>query len=717
MRILPVRYVLLVLALLVLISSGSAINQQAPVNVPDESSLVQLGGNGREPPSETLYVSDEILVRFVPGANRAVAAGLHAKIGASVKKDFTPYGLEGLQVAKLPPGLTVSEAIGHYSKNPNVLYAEPNYVVQAAEIPNDSLFNDLWGLHNTGQTGGTVDSDIDAPEAWHLTTGSPDIIVAVVDSGVDYNHPDLTANIWTNTGEIAGNRIDDDDNGYIDDIRGWDFANDDNNPLDDNGHGTHCSGTIGAVGNNGIGVAGVMWTVQIMPLKFLNRKGSGYTADAVEAILYANSMGAHVISNSWGGGGYSQSLKDAIDASDAVMVCAAGNSATDTDIIPHYPSSYTSQQIIAVAATDDEDYLASFSNYGPTSVDVAAPGVNILSTYPSKSYAWMSGTSMATPHVAGLAGAIQALHPGMTNLEIKERIMATVDRDSALAGKIASGGRINAYQALLSSTSIDPPTASFTVDTTSGVAPLTVQFIDTSSGTAPFSYAWDFDSNGAVDSTLQNPSYVYDTAGTYTVTLTVTNDGGSDEVVMTDYITVTATPVPPVAAFTADVTSGTAPLTVLFTDQSTGAPTGWAWDFDNDGTVDSDQQNPSHVYDTAGTYTVTLTVTNDGGSDEVVMTDYITVDERLVAVPEITSLDPDSISAGSNKFKLTVNGENFVPGAKILWNGGERKTVFLSSTQVRAWILATDVAKAGIFTVTVQNPDGTFSDGYTFTVK
>jgi thermitase len=714
MRNLHIRYVLLALVLLVLISSGSAISQQAQVNVP-ESYLAQVAGNGIVFPSENLYASDEILVRFVPGANRAVAAGLHAQIGATVKKEFTPYGLEGLQVVNLPPGLTVSQAIEHYSRNPNVLYAEPNYVVQAAEIPDDYYFDDLWGLHNEGQTGGTDDSDIDAPEAWDLTTGSPNVIIAVVDSGVDYNHPDLAANIWSNTDEIAGNRLDDDGNGYVDDVRGWDFYNDDNNPMDDNGHGTHCAGTIGAVGDNGIGVAGVMWTAQIMPLKFLNRKGSGYTSDAVSAILYANSNGAHVISNSWGGGGFSISLKAAIDASDAVVACAAGNSGLDTDETPHYPSSYTSPQIIAVAATDDDDYLASFSNYGITSVDVAAPGVSILSTYKGGLYAWMSGTSMATPHVAGLAGALKARYPGMSNTEIKERIMETVDWDSALAGKIATGGRINAYQALLSSTPLVPPTAGFTAVPLSGEAPLTVQFTDQSTD-APTAWAWDFESDGEVDSTLQDPSHVYDTAGTYTVTLTATNAGGSDEVVMTDYITVTATPVPPVAAFTADVTSGTAPLTVQFTDQSTGFPTAWAWDFDNDGTVNSEQQNPSHVYDTAGTYTVTLAVTNAGGSDDVVMTDYIAVNEPVVPVPTITNLDPLSISPGSSKFKLTVTGENFVSGAKVLWDGGERKTVFLTSTQLRAWILASDVEEAGDYNVTVRNPDGTRSINSTFTV-
>jgi subtilisin family serine protease len=529
MYIPTIRHIILGLVLLVLISSGSAIDPQALITVPDNTDPVLFAGNGIVEPSVNIYASNEILVRFAPGEKgQEVASLLHAQIGAMVKKDFTPYGLERLQVVKIPKGLTVPEAIEHYTRNPNVIYAEPNYIVQATEIPNDYYFNELWGLHNTGQTGGTPDSDIDAPEAWGLTHGSSDVIVAVVDTGVDYTHTDLAANMWVNTGEIAGNGKDDDGNGYIDDVRGWDFVNDDNNPMDDYGHGTHCAGTIGAVGNNGIGVAGVMWTARIMPLKFLDASGSGTTSDAVFAILYANRMGAHVISNSWGGGGYSQSLKDAIDASPAVVVCAAGNSNRNIDkFFKFYPASYTSPQIIAVAATDDDDNLASFSNYGITSVDVAAPGVSILSTYPG-GYAWMSGTSMATPHVSGLAGAIKALYPTMDNLAIITRIKDTVDPVSGLTTKIASGGRINAYNAL-ESTIVVPPTASFTVDTVTGTAPLTVQFTDTSSGTID-AWTWNFDDGSSyytTDPALRSPTHTYEYPGSYTAQLTASNTAGS----------------------------------------------------------------------------------------------------------------------------------------------------------------------------------------------
>ena len=222
---------------------------------------------------------------------------------------------------------------------------------------------------------------------------SANVLVGVIDTGVDYNHPDLAANIWTNPGEIAGNGIDDDGNGYIDDVHGYDFVNNDGDPMDDNGHGTHFSGTIGGVGNNGIGVAGVNWNVKIMALKFLDSGGSGSTANAVAGVQYATMMGVDVTSNSWGGGGFSQALYDAIDAAGAAniaFVAAAGNNGANNDTSPAYPAAYDLPNIISVAATDDNDELASFSNYGAASVDLGAPGVDILSTLPGNQYGLLS---------------------------------------------------------------------------------------------------------------------------------------------------------------------------------------------------------------------------------------------------------------------------------------------------------------------------------------
>ena len=228
------------------------------------------------------------------------------------------------------------------------------------------------------RTGGTPDADIDAPEAWEISTGSNSVVVAVIDTGVQYTHSDLSANIWNNTDEIPGNALDDDGNGYVDDVRGWNFVNNTSETMDDNSHGTHVSGTIGAVGNNAIGVAGVNWQVKIMPLKAFDRGGYGRTSDIITAIEYANANGASVISNSWGGAPEDQALNDTIAASPVVVVCAAGNFGADNDKNAFYPASYSSTNIISVAATEENDALAYFSNYGLNSVDLAAPGINIL---------------------------------------------------------------------------------------------------------------------------------------------------------------------------------------------------------------------------------------------------------------------------------------------------------------------------------------------------
>ena len=334
----------------------------------------------------------------------------------------------------------------------------------ATSTPNDPRYGDLYGLHNTGQSGGTPDADIDAPEAWQVSTGSRDVIVGVVDTGIDYTHPDLAANIWVNPGEIAGNGIDDDGNGFVDDVHGYDFVNDDGDPFDDNGHGTHCAGTIGGVGNNGTGVAGVNWEVSLMGLKFLSASGSGSTSDAIQAINYATMMrtqfgqNIRVTSNSWGGGGSSSAMRQAIEAgaaADILFVAAAGNDGSDNDATPQYPASYTSGAVVSVAATDRNDALAGFSNYGATSVDLAAPGASIVSTVPGGGYASYSGTSMATPHVAGAAALAIAVDPTLSVADLKTALLGTVDGVSGLTGKVLTGGRLNAGT-LIASLSSEP---------------------------------------------------------------------------------------------------------------------------------------------------------------------------------------------------------------------------------------------------------------------
>ena len=336
------------------------------------------------------FVPGELLVKFRPEVRRQASAEYQEWFNISTRRTFA---INGYQHVKLPQGVDVDEALELYIEDPDVEHAEPNYIVYAdIAPPDDTHFNRLWGLHNTAQnvngTNGTNDADIDALEAWDVTTGSSDVVVAVIDSGVDVNHPDLAANIWTNPGEIAGNGIDDDGNGKIDDVNGWDFYIDDNDPRDANGHGTHVAGTIAAVGDNAAGVSGVSWSAKIMVLRFLDAWGSGTSSNAIAAIEYATAMGADVINNSWGGGGFNTALKTAIEASDVVVVCAAGNNGRNNDSIPYYPSSYDSANLIAVAASDQNDTRASFSNYGAISVDVAAPGTNIYSAAPGRETVW-----------------------------------------------------------------------------------------------------------------------------------------------------------------------------------------------------------------------------------------------------------------------------------------------------------------------------------------
>ena len=419
------------------------------------------------------HAPDRVLTRFANNVTPARRTQIVAALGgAQITREYKL--VPGLCLLQLPGGQTLADALQTLNRTPGVLYAEPDYQVKAfATMPNDPRFSELWGMNNTGQSGGTADADIDAPEAWDLTTGSRQVIVAVIDTGVDYTHPDLMNNIWTNPGEIPGNGIDDDGNGFVDDVHGYDFVNGDADPMDDNDHGTHCSGTIGGEGNNGVGVAGVCWQVQIMGLKFLDASGSGSTADAVSCIEYATLMGAKVMNNSWGGGAYEQSLKDAIDTAGSaglVFVAAAGNDyGNNNDTNPSYPASYASSNIVAVMSTDRNDVMSDFSNYGQTSVDLAAPGTDILSCAPGGGYQLMSGTSMATPHVSGACALLFSANPMLTVAALKQTLISTVD--PTLPGQCVSGGRLNLARAV---SSVGAAWLTFTPPGATNVAPGTV---------------------------------------------------------------------------------------------------------------------------------------------------------------------------------------------------------------------------------------------------
>ncbi|NIP22442.1 MAG: S8 family serine peptidase, partial [Phycisphaerae bacterium] len=363
---------------------------------------------------------------------------------------------------KLEAGQSVQGAVAAYNNNQDVEYAELNYIVSIDQMPDDPLYPLQWSLNNTGQMypesgnynhpPGTPDCDIDAPEAWVIYTGSPDMIVAVVDTGVDYMHRDLDDNMWINIGEIAGNGIDDDGNGYVDDIYGYDFRNNDSDPSDDRGHGTHCAGTIAAEGDNGLDIAGVCFRARIMALKFLGSDGYGSTSDAVTAFYYAVENGADVISNSWGGGAYSYTLEQAIDYAHSrglIMVASAGNNYSSS---PRYPAYY--DHMISVAATDSNDDKVPFSNYGDW-VSIAAPGVDILSlraentsrgTVYDDYTTVLSGTSMACPHVAGACALLLSANPRLTCDDVNDILMRTVD---PIAPWICQSGRLNLVNAML----------------------------------------------------------------------------------------------------------------------------------------------------------------------------------------------------------------------------------------------------------------------------
>jgi subtilisin family serine protease len=397
------------------------------------------------------YDPTTLLVRFRPGQTEAERLELRSVVGAGKLRQFTT--VERLELIDVQ--IDVRTAISLLE--PYVEYAEPNWVQRKTQTPNDTYFSLQWGIHNTGQTiqgsVGIVDADIDGPEAWNVTTGSAGFVIADIDTGADWDHPDLAANIWSNPGEVV-NGVDDDGNGYVDDVRGWDFYSNDSNPDDSDGHGSHTAGTIGAVGNNSIGVAGVNWNCKLVPLRFLGPQG-GFTSDAIAAVEYCTTMGIQVSNNSWGGGGFSSSLNNAIGASKSighVFVAAAGNDGTNNDSLPHYPSNYAQDNIISVAAIGNRDELANeptwASNYGASSVDIGAPGVDIASTWSAGGYVWSSGTSMATPHVTGVVALVYAQNPGWTYSQIINRIYSTARPTSAMAGKCTTGAVLNAFDAV-----------------------------------------------------------------------------------------------------------------------------------------------------------------------------------------------------------------------------------------------------------------------------
>ncbi len=381
-------------------------------------------------------------------------------------------GMPEFGVMTVPADQSMQAMLTAYRQRDDVLYAEPDYPLQSHRTPNDPFFNNQWNLNNFGQSiaelggrRGTFDSDINGPEAWDITTGNDAIVVGVIDTGIDYTHPDLIANLWVNPGEIPNNGIDDDNNGYIDDIHGINAITGSGDPFDDSGHGTHVSGILGAEGNNARGIAGINWNTTIIACKFLGPRAAepGFVSDAIECLDYLlnlktrtnNPVNVRLTNNSWGGNGRSQALVDAIAAhqnAEILFVTSAGNDRQNMDDVPNFPAAYDLPGIISVAASDENDELTTFSNFGVQTTDIAAPGARILSTVPSgncelctgSGYAFVSGTSMASPHVAGLAALMMAQNPGLTIREIKNLVISAGTRINALNSRVLAGARLRA---------------------------------------------------------------------------------------------------------------------------------------------------------------------------------------------------------------------------------------------------------------------------------
>jgi serine protease len=476
------------------------------------------------------YSSTDILVQFqgTPGTPGGPA------IAAGTRLDSQLPLATGYYKVDLDQGMTVDKALAEYRAEKGVLDAEPDYELSVSAVPNDPLFSQQWALHNTGQNGGKAGDDIHAEQAWNVTTGNPNIVVAVLDTGVDYNDADLADNIWINQADIPNywytkssptsgyNKIvykweiktaqpgritfadlnnpvnkglvwDNNGDGRIDagdllrytnqggweqpgktnDLFGWNYVSNNNNPMDDNGHGTNVAGILGADGNNGIGVAGVDWHVQIMPVKFIGANGYGSVSDFIEALNYAVAHGAKITNNSWEGAPYSTALYDAFlnaQRHGVISVTAAGNEGANNDTRPDYPASLSTKlnSVVAVAATTNTDQLAPFSNYGPNSVALAAPGVNILSTLPHNRYGAMSGTSMAAPEVAGALALVWGEHPTWSYTQVINQVLNTTQKLPSLHGKVKTGGLLNLAAAVGSGSSTQTTSPS-----TSSIAPKT----------------------------------------------------------------------------------------------------------------------------------------------------------------------------------------------------------------------------------------------------
>ena len=439
------------LVIAMLLSCGQD-SSRSPVSQRAATQHVQ--ASGREP-SRARVVPGEFLVKFKPRASKSSIQS--ALFNASVKPVHAFRSVPGLQLVKGDGGAGEQHKMALLAAQADVEYVEPNFVVHVDAVPNDPDYPKQWSLHNVGQLQGVTDQpgpDIEAQSAWDITTGSSDVVMAVIDTGIDYNHPDLAANMFRNTADCNTNGVDDDGNGYIDDCYGIDAVNGDSDPMDDYFHGTHVAGTIGAVGNNGIGIAGVAWNVRLLACKFLDATGTGNDAGAITCLDYIAALkdrGVNIVAsnNSWGGIDHSQALSDAIAAQrdrGILLIAAAGNSMTDNDVLPSYPCNYDHSNVICVASAIDSQSI--FSNYGTGTVHLGAPGESIYSTMPNNSYDWLDGTSMATPHVTGTIALLKSQDPSRDWRTLKNLVLAGTVPPTQYQILTLTGGRLDAYRSM-----------------------------------------------------------------------------------------------------------------------------------------------------------------------------------------------------------------------------------------------------------------------------